>query len=52
MDIENHEFVLFLNCASQNNLRYLCIGKYEASFQPRQRSMGHCGAQRIAESCG
>jgi hypothetical protein len=32
MDIENHEFVLFLNCASQNNLRYLCIGGYAVNF--------------------
>ena len=32
MEIENKEFLLFLNCAGQNNLRYLCIGGYAVNY--------------------
>ncbi|MGB8194612.1 MAG: hypothetical protein WCF67_21955 [Chitinophagaceae bacterium] len=32
MDIENEEFLLFLRCANQNNLRYLCIGGYAVNY--------------------
>jgi hypothetical protein len=28
MDIDNKEFLLFLGCAQENKLRYLCIGGY------------------------
>jgi len=27
MDILNHEFLLFLKCAQQNNLRYMLMGE-------------------------
>ena len=32
MDIEHPEFVLFLQCARKNNLRYLCIGGYAVNY--------------------
>lgn len=32
MDIENKEFLLFLKCAQQNNLRYLCIGGFAVNY--------------------
>lgn len=32
MDIENEEFLLFLKCAQQNSLRYLCIGGYAVNY--------------------
>ena len=32
MDIQNEEFVLFLKCAQENNLRYLCIGGYAVNY--------------------
>ena len=32
MDIENEEFLLFLKCAQENNLRYLCIGGYAVNY--------------------
>jgi len=32
MDIENGEFLLFLKCAQENNLRYLCIGGYAVNY--------------------
>lgn len=32
MDIENEEFLLFLKCAQQQGLRYLCIGGYAVNF--------------------
>lgn len=32
MEIENKEFLLFLKCAQQNNLRYLCIGGFAVNF--------------------
>lgn len=32
MEIDNKEFLLFLKCAQQNNLRYLCIGGYAVNF--------------------
>jgi hypothetical protein len=32
MDIENEEFLLFLKCAQQNKLRYLCIGGYAVNY--------------------
>lgn len=32
MDIENEEFLLFLKCAKENSLRYLCIGGYAVNY--------------------
>ena len=32
MDIENEEFLLFLKCAQQNKLRYLCIGGFAVNY--------------------
>jgi len=32
MDIENEEFLLFLQCARKNHLRYLCIGGYAVNY--------------------
>lgn len=32
MDIEHPEFVLFLKCAKQTGLRYLCIGGYAVNY--------------------
>jgi hypothetical protein len=32
MDIENKEFLLFLKCAQQNQLRYMCIGGYAVNY--------------------
>ena len=32
MDIENAEFLLFLKCANENRLRYLCIGGYAVNY--------------------
>ncbi len=32
MDIENEEFLLFLKCAQNNNLRYLLIGGYAVNY--------------------
>jgi hypothetical protein len=32
MDILNHEFLLFLQCAAKNNLRYLLIGGYAVNY--------------------
>ena len=32
MDIEHPEFLLFLNCAGQNKLRYMCIGGYAVNY--------------------
>lgn len=32
MDIEHAEFLLFLKCAKQNKLRYMCIGGYAVNF--------------------
>ena len=32
MDIENKEFLLFLKCAQENSLRYLCIGGYAVNY--------------------
>lgn len=32
MDIEHPEFLLFLKCAQQNDLRYLCIGGYAVNY--------------------
>jgi hypothetical protein len=32
MDVENEEFLLFLKCAQQNKLRYLCIGGYAVNY--------------------
>ncbi len=32
MDIEHPEFLLFLKCAAQNSLRYMCIGGYAVNF--------------------
>ena len=32
MDIENEEFLLFLKCAQENKLRYMCIGGYAVNY--------------------
>lgn len=32
MDIEHPEFLLFLNCAGLNKLRYMCIGGYAVNY--------------------
>ena len=32
MEIDKKEILLFLKCAHQNNLRYLCIGGYAVNF--------------------
>ena len=32
MDIEHPEFLLFLKCAKQNHLRYMCSGGYAVNF--------------------
>jgi hypothetical protein len=32
MDIEHPEFLLFLNCAEKNSLRYMCIGGYAVNY--------------------
>lgn len=32
MDIENEEFLLFLKCAKENKLRYMCIGGYAVNY--------------------
>jgi hypothetical protein len=32
MDIENEEFLLFLKCAQNNNLRYLLVGGYAVNY--------------------
>ncbi len=32
MDIENEEFLLFLKCAQENQLRYMCIGGYAVNY--------------------
>lgn len=32
MDIEHPEFILFLQCAQQNHLRYMCIGGYAVNY--------------------
>ena len=37
MDIEQPEFLLFLKCAAQNNLRYMCIGGYAVNFYGYRR---------------
>lgn len=38
MDIENREFLLFLQCAKKNNLLYLCIGGYAVNYHGFHRS--------------
>ena len=38
MDIENKEFILFLKCAQDNNLRYLCIGGYAVNYHGYHRA--------------
>jgi hypothetical protein len=32
MDIEHPEFLLFLSCASKQDLRYMCIGGYAVNY--------------------
>ena len=32
MDIEHPEFILFLKCAWENQLRYMCIGGYAVNY--------------------
>ena len=38
MDIENEEFLLFLECANKNQLRYLCIGGYAVNYYGYHRA--------------
>jgi hypothetical protein len=38
MDIEHSEFLLFLNCAKKNNLRYMCIGGYAVNYYGYHRA--------------
>ncbi len=38
MDILNHEFLLFLNCAQQQRLRYLLIGGYAVNYYGYSRN--------------
>jgi hypothetical protein len=38
MDIENEEFLLFLKCAGENKLRYLCIGGYAVNYYGYHRA--------------
>jgi hypothetical protein len=38
MDIENEEFLLFLKCATKNNLQYLCIGGYAVNYYGYHRA--------------
>lgn len=38
MDIENEEFLLFLQCAEKCNLRYLCIGGYAVNYHGFHRT--------------
>ncbi len=38
MDVENKEFLLFLRCAQQNGLRYLCIGGYAVNYHGFHRA--------------
>jgi len=38
MDIENEEFLLFLKCAAENSLRYLCIGGYAVNYYGYHRA--------------
>jgi hypothetical protein len=32
MDVTNKDFLLFLNCAQQNKLRYMIIGGYAVNY--------------------
>jgi hypothetical protein len=32
MDVANSEFILFLNCAKANHLRYMVIGGYAVNY--------------------
>lgn len=38
MDILNNEFLLFLKCAQENNLRYLLIGGYAVNYYGYNRN--------------
>jgi hypothetical protein len=38
MDILNHEFLLFLNCAQKHKLRYLLIGGYAVNYYGYNRN--------------
>lgn len=38
MDILNHEFLLFLNCAQKNKLNYLLIGGYAVNYYGYNRN--------------
>jgi hypothetical protein len=38
MDILNNEFLLFLDCAQKNNLRYLLIGGYAVNYYGYNRN--------------
>ena len=38
MDIEDEEFLLFLKCAGENELRYLCIGGYAVNYHGFHRA--------------
>lgn len=38
MDILNNEFLLFLKCAGQNNLRYMLVGGYAVNYYGYNRN--------------
>ncbi len=38
MDILDHEFLLFLSCASKNNLKYLLVGGYAVNYHGYNRN--------------
>lgn len=38
MDLENEDFILFLKCAQENNLRYMCIGGYAVNYYGYHRT--------------
>ena len=38
MDVLNNEFLLFLNCAQKNNLRYMLIGGYAVNYYGYNRN--------------
>lgn len=38
MDIEHPEFLLFLECAEKNELRYMCIGGYAVNYYGYHRA--------------
>lgn len=38
MDPENEDFILFLKCAQENDLRYMCIGGYAVNYYGYHRT--------------